>query len=137
MKREIRFRGKDVFSGKWVYGDLAHNQKITREGLEPRVMVAGYEVDPATVGQFTGLHDKNGTEIYEDDVLMSCCGFPRIETVVFVRYKDGVFILTNWERNFGYLSHLLDSELTVIGNIHSSDIFIDKIKQVCNEKRTD
>lgn len=137
MKREIRFRGKDVFSGKWVYGDLAHNQKITREGLEPRVMVAGYEVDPRTVGQFTGLHDKSGTEIYEDDVLMSCCGFPRIETVVFVRYKDGAFILTEGERDYGFLPHLLDSELTVIGNIHSSDIFIDKIKQVCNEKRTD
>lgn len=137
MKREIRFRGKDVFSGKWVYGDLAHNQKITREGLEPRVMVAGYEVDPNTVGQFTGLHDKNETEIYEDDVLMSCYGFPGLETVGFVRYKDGAFILTDGERNFDYLSHLLDSEMTVIGNIHSSDIFIDKIKQVYNEKRTD
>lgn len=49
--RDVKFRGWDIVGGKgWVYGDLVHNQKVTREGLEPRTMVGGYEVDPDTVG---------------------------------------------------------------------------------------
>ena len=44
--REIKFRGKDVLTGKWAYGDLVHNKKITETDLVDRTMVGGYEVDP-------------------------------------------------------------------------------------------
>lgn len=36
MNREIKFRGKDVFTKTWRYGDLVHNKKVTITGLEPR-----------------------------------------------------------------------------------------------------
>lgn len=68
--REIKFRGWDATGQKgWVFGDLVHNQKVTKTGLEPRTMVGGYEVFPESVGQFTGLHDEDGNRIFEGDIV--------------------------------------------------------------------
>lgn len=135
MKREIRFRGKDVFSGKWVYGDLAHNQKITREGLEPRVMVAGYKVDPKTVGQFTGLHDKNGKEIYEGDILM-CIGQREDNKgrkyFRKVLFKNGSFCMSvpEYGVNSSLYAHVVNGKLNweVIGNIYDNPELMEETK---------
>ena len=69
MRKSV-FRGWDATGQKgWVFGDLVHNQKVTKTGLEPRTMVGGYEVFHESVGQFTGLHDEAGNRIFEGDIV--------------------------------------------------------------------
>ena len=110
--REILFRGKSLDDGDWRYGGYAESTtgRVCIAGFSKRGRVGGCEVDPETVGQFTGMTDKTGKRIFEGDIIKAIASNhvgEDIQATVIVSLDDYELM---WDIEHSH-------EIEVIGNI--------------------
>ena len=142
MVREIKFRGKRVDNGEWAYGYLAVytdgscyittkiERNITRyvKG-KPFYIISRmeYEVDPETVGQYTGSEDKKGVKAYEGDIVKCTESFPdELEFISKIFWGGSGFLVKKgaiyypvdiYDSNPGRVSL---NKMEIIGNTHDN-----------------
>lgn len=137
--REILFRGKCELSGLWNTGSLVkYKDDYGNEEYHIVQTDKGYVVViPETVGQFTGLTDKNGKRIFEGDIIKTkkygkIVGYSNVNDydIFVVKYEPAVFRLDNHNRGFNLVGKGTDYE--VIGNIHDNPELIGSDKNEQN-----
>jgi uncharacterized phage protein (TIGR01671 family) len=139
--REYKFKGKRVDNGEWVYGKLffLDNPKyysilpigsdvyseISANGETGRYLIEPVEVVPETIGQHTGLLDKNGKEIYEGDVLRNVDN-PLVDKLPFKvvwndYYGAWFWLALEGEDRTDHFYQSIASDCESIGNIHDKE----------------
>ncbi|EKZ4851797.1 hypothetical protein QPJ54_000526 [Listeria monocytogenes] len=117
--REIEFRGQNI-NGHWAHGNLAIiKEKLDRAEIGAYISNSAgapfaYQVRPETVGQYTGLKDKNGNKIFEGDL----CWDEHNECYGVVKFEEGKFLYV-WENIAEDLWEVADG-IEFYGNIHEN-----------------
>lgn len=116
------FRGKRTDNGEWIYGNYCYAELIDKSGYEDLIIEQPADgetrrVIPETVGQYTGLKDKNSKMIFEGDIVI----YERDEEVGQIEYheNEAMFVVEfdTWLTDF---DHMYGKDLEVIGNIHDN-----------------
>lgn len=99
--RTIKFRGKDIETGQWIDGCLFQRIGYMPSIIFPyesngKVRYSECSVIRETIGQFTGLHDKNGKEIYEGDIMRIPETETNIEIIGVVKFDRGSYFIRSF-----------------------------------------
>ena len=134
--REIKFRGKKVDNGEWIYGNLIADANKTEKYFIIENGVVSYEnndkaikefindyieIIPKTIGQFTGLYDKNNTPVYEGDIVKS--PYTNDDNLYKIACSNFGFMLQGQKDGnyYDFIGDLL-GRLEVIGNIYDNEV---------------
>lgn len=147
--REILFRGKSIKTNQWIYGGFHIWEKrqvcaLSNDSLKddeisyvitvnsfadwnmPRTMQA-VEVIADTVGQYTGLTDRNGNKIFEGDIVNILTENEEIGIIV---YEDGGFIVRADKFSIDFINNINGSDIEVIDNIHDNPKALKNLNQI-------
>lgn len=136
--REILFRGKQLDNGEWVEGFIVASRENTYPDGFEMITVDGinydelesyipdftsYAVDPDTVGQYTGMKDKNGKKIFEGDIVDI---LTENEEIGVIEYDDGGFQVEADGFIVDFHANINGTDLEVIGNVHDNPELLEK-----------
>ena len=134
--REIKYRGWNPLHKKWLYGSHIINRRLSF--IAPDEFAEGkswmdYEVDPCSVGQFTGLYDMNGREIYEGDIC--ALNYPSGRQYMSVEWdKEGVHFGFRFKGDDhigcsdAFQNWIAQKRIEVIGNMMEDSEFLQQKK---------
>ena len=127
MMREILFRGKRMDNGNWIQGSLF--TRMNEAYIIPLpIITSKAKVDSETVGQFTGLTDKNGKKLFEGDIAKYFDRFYRKTVYGAVEYRYGCYVVhTFGSPNCPAIDVVMnESDVEIIGNIHDNPELLER-----------